>query len=141
MSEIPNSLIAAYTETHYRVFASDATLTLRIGAHSEPLAKLHTQFDVTSSALLTAYNPGSDPTTDPRANLAAQASLVAALEAAGLQWTAAEGADPTGKWPTEPSVLVLGISRDQAAALAQQFQQNAFVFSDALALPALVLLR
>jgi Protein of unknown function (DUF3293) len=53
----------------------------------------------------------------------------------------AHEADPTGKWPPEPSRLVLGIDLDTAGSLGRQFRQNGIVWVSANAVPTLVLLR
>jgi hypothetical protein len=39
-----------------------------------------------------------------------------------------EGVDPSGKWPAEPSILVLGIKLDEALSIGHRYQQNAILF-------------
>jgi len=139
MSETPFSLLAAFRATHYRVYLDDTIITLRIGRFSGPLALLHARCMVSSSAFLTAFNPcatlcGVD------ANRTAQGLLSSRIDAMGLSRLDGVACDPDRKWPDEPSLLVLGITRDQACALAREFRQRAIVFTDERALPALVFL-
>ena len=83
-SLVSAELIAAYRATHFcATVAPGVTLTLRIGEPDSRLEVLQYLQHVTSSAVITAYNPYSVPTTEG-ANLAAQQSLIAAIDALGL---------------------------------------------------------
>ena len=140
-SLVSAELIAAYRATHFcATVAAGVTLTLRIGEPDSRLEVLQYLQHVTSSAVITAYNPYSVPTTEG-ANLAAQQSLIAAIDALGLHWFPASGIDPGGLWPAEPSLLVLGIDIAQADVLAHRFGQNAYVYCDESATPSLQLCR
>ena len=88
---------------------------------------------------MTAWNPRTEPTA-PEVNRAAQARLEAELQAAGHRFLRGEGVDPTGSWPGEPSVLVLGISGADAQRLARAYGQNAIVVAgkDAVARAVMV---
>ena len=79
-------------------------------------------------------------TTTLDANEAAQSKLEAELTAAGLSFLRGEGVDPSGQWPGEPSVLVLGISGDEAQRLGRAFGQNAIVVAGRDAVARLVML-
>ncbi|TAL78491.1 MAG: DUF3293 domain-containing protein [Burkholderiaceae bacterium] len=46
-----------------------------------------------------------------------------------------------GSWPGESSFLVLGLDAERAAALGNQYRQNAVLCCDERAVPRLVLLR
>ena len=63
------------------------------------------------------------------------------LRARSLRWLEGLGQHPSNQWPGEPSVLILGLSLAAAKVLAEDFEQNAFVWSGAGAMPQLVLLR
>ena len=81
----------------------------------------------TTAALLTAFNPRSKITSDQQ-NQRAQIELEEHLKAMGACAIPGEGGDSNGKWPSEPSVLALGISIAQAHELASHFEQNGFVW-------------
>ena len=63
-------------------------------------------------------------------NEQAQQALLAELRVRGYRWLEGAGEDAKEEWPAEPSVLVLGMSREEATRLAVQFRQNAYVFCD-----------
>ena len=73
--------------------------------------------------VLTACNPGSAPLGDA-ANRARQAELVAALAAAFCRWWQAVGWDLSSDH-REDSVLVVGLTEDEAVALGRRFGQEA----------------
>jgi hypothetical protein len=139
MSKIPEQLINAYFATDYQVFCHRAgtgkffqpapvTVHLKVGETSDDLKSLHEDYRVTTSAFITAYNPESQP-TDADANQRSQSALI---EEVKLRWKFlhGQGVDPTGQWPAEPSILVFGISLDDARLLGQKYRQNAFPFGD-----------
>jgi hypothetical protein len=90
--------------------------------------------------VLTAWNPYSEPQPDAE-NETAQRELISAIDSLSLRHEPGPGADPTGKWPPEPSRLVLGIDLETAATLGRRFRQNGIVWVSANAVPILVLLR
>jgi hypothetical protein len=51
-----------------------------------------------------------------------------------------EGRDPDGKWTAEPSVLIMGIERDEAESLGRRLEQNAIVWIEKGKAPELVVL-
>jgi hypothetical protein len=74
-------------------------------------------------------------------NNARQAAFKADLNA--LEWVSVPRIEqhPSNKWKGEPSLLVLGISRQQAMDLGDRLEQNAIVWCGPDAVPELVLLR
>ena len=52
------------------------------------------------------------------------------MTAAGFCFYHGEGKGDDGAWPAEPSLLILGVGEDEAAALARRFGQAAFVYGD-----------
>ncbi|BCS35947.1 hypothetical protein TBR22_A51820 [Luteitalea sp. TBR-22] len=130
-------LLEAYRRAEYRVADRGYTFTLRIDALSWPLRAVHASFGVDRSAYITAWNPGSVP-TDRAINEAAQASLTADVEALGLHWLRGEGVDPSGSWPGEPSLLVLGLREPEARALAARYGQVAILYASSDATPRLL---
>ena len=130
-------LIAAYRRTDYRVDDCGYAFVLRIDTPSAPLVACHDAFGVTCSAFITAWNPRSEPT--PRArNEAAMAALERELSEGGWRWLRGEGADASGAWPAEPSLLVLGLDESTAVAIAQRFAQHAIVYAGVDGVPTLV---
>lgn len=140
MSKIPQDLIHTYRTAIYRVDAPKGVVTFYIDKASPELAALHREWGVQSSAFITAYHPYSVPESG-EANEKAQQALLAELHARGYRWLEGAGEDAKGDWPAEPSVLVMGVSEEEATALAGQFRQNAYVFCGSDAVPRLVLTR
>lgn len=126
----------AYRDAEYWVLA-DPPFCLAIDVPSHSLRRLHEQYGVTCSALLTAFNPHSERLADDL-NQSRQHSLRKQLQSMGLNACPAVNSDPKGLWPDEESVLVFGIERDDAEALARQFQQKAFLWNGADSVPHLI---
>jgi len=142
-SELAPSLLQAYRETHYKVNAGPSDLehfVLRIGEASKRLAGLHKKFGADCSAYITACNPWSESLPDAE-NAKRQENLLHLLRTRSLRWLEGIGQRPDNQWPGEPSVLILGLSLAAAKVLAQDCQQNAFVWSGADFTPQLVLMR
>ena len=142
-SGIACALVDAYRKTHYVVYGESddtGTITLLIGVRSDPLAVLHKRFGVDCSAFITACNPLSRALSDGE-NAIRQEALLSSLKSRSLRRIGGIGQHPGNDWPGEPSVLVLGLSLESAKVLAQDYEQNAFVFAGADATPQLILLR
>jgi putative PIN family toxin of toxin-antitoxin system len=127
-------LISAYQKAFYIV--RDGPV-LRIGERNAGLESLLRMKGAASAAFITAANPQGVQRSE-----AANQAAMAALEAS-LRWPflSGEGRDPEGRWPDEPSLLVLGIPRAEAEALGRSLEQNAIVFVEQGGAPQLVLLR
>jgi hypothetical protein len=138
-SSIPRQTIEAYLTTDYSIWG-DRRLVLRVGQRNDDIAVLYQKYDVSSAAVLTAWNPYSEPRSDAE-NKAAQDELISEINRLGLRHEPGHGADSAGKWPPEPSRLVLGLDLDTATWLGRQFRQNGIVWVSANAVPTLVLLR
>jgi hypothetical protein len=93
-----------------------------------------------SSAVLTAWNPHSEHRSDAE-NEIAQAELISEIDRLALRHRPGHGTDPSGKWPPEPSRLVLGLDSETAGSLGRQFGQNGVVWVAHNAIPELLLLR
>lgn len=138
-SQIDPATLQAYRETHYRVRAPEP-FVLQVGVPSPQLAALHAHHGVQSSAYVTACNPFSEQVSD-ELNAAHMATLTLEVLLARLPHLPGEGMHPSGTWPAEPSLLVLGIDLAAARALGARYRQNAIVFCGADAVPRLELLR
>lgn len=139
MSTISSSLQDAYLATHYRVLAPQA-FTLRIGATSDPLLALYRSSNVQEAAFLTAWNPFS-VTVSREQNCRAQRLLAERLSKSVVAVLPGLGIDPESMHPGEESLLALGLPRDRAIRLAQEFHQNALVWIGPDAVPELILLK
>lgn len=123
---IEPSLLAAYVAAGYRV-DTVPPFVMRVGQPCPPLVALLRHHHCNAAAYLTAWNPGSTKLPMEQ-NIAAQARLVQEVAASGHRWYDGTSNDPAGEWPQEPSVLVLGISRERARELARSYGQNAFLW-------------
>jgi uncharacterized protein len=127
-------LLAAYRTAHYVVRSPQ--IVIRIGEPNRALDEL--MGEANTAAFITAANPKSEARS-AEDNEFLLAALHTYVEAAGYAFVAGEGRDPKGEWPSEPSVLILGIARGEAVKLGRAFQQNAIVFCERGKAPELVL--
>ena len=134
--DLPAALSHAFEKAIYRVHSPQGDIDVRIGQLNRPLNKLLEQENSRGAAILTACNPGAQICS--RAfNDAVQESLLRDLQKLDLRWWPATNLDPRGKWPDEPSLLVLAISLQQARWQARLFKQLAFVYIPANGKPQL----
>ena len=131
-------LRAAYEATHYVVFA-EPELVIRIGEPNPDLDALMESAEASSAAFLTAANPDGELQSDAENRAALDELRKAELLRLRPQYDG-EGRDPLGKWPAEPSLLVIGIPRDDAVFIGLSHAQNAIVFVEKGQAPELVVL-
>ena len=135
------SLKKAYEETEYRVHGRP-DLVLRVGVANAALAVAHEQHGVSSSLFLTAWNPRTHAyPCSATENQRRQQQLINHLEQRGFSYWPGIGQHPSGAPAGEESVLIFGVTRDDAKALGIQYEQNAVVWSDRDAIPKLIFLR
>jgi hypothetical protein len=130
-------LEAAYRATHYRAFLPDGDAVLRIGEGSPDLDRHLSAMGLTTWAFITPYNPRSAMLSDDE-NAIRMKQFTAEVDAAGHRYFLGSGADPSGEWPPEASLLVCDLSLEQATDLATALEQNAFVFGRFGEVPTLV---
>lgn len=123
------SLEAAYRATSYEVDGPHARFTIRVGEISREADALAADHHAGTWAYITAYNPGSVPASAEQ-NGARQRELEQAVVQAGYRFFRGEGKGNDGAWPAEPSLLILAVAEEEAAALARRFGQAAFVFAE-----------
>lgn len=116
-----------YRSTNYVVNHDGNRIVIRIGEVSPALDKLLEENAAASWAFLTAWNPYSQQLTDEE-NTARQKMLLEELNLRGMVYFHGAGEDSNGEWPSEESVLILGLELHEAIALAKHFEQNAIVF-------------
>lgn len=117
-----------YRAACYEVPLGTQTLRLRIG-HRQPQADhcLNLHAGVQHHwVILTACNPGSTRLT-PAENQQRTRDLHAALGAHGDCWCPAINRDPNGTWPDEPAVLIADPDPVWIGALAERWEQAAYV--------------
>lgn len=131
-------LVEAYLATNFEVI-TDPPFTLNVGKESKELLDLFQSDKCQDAAFITAWNPYSQPTSQTD-NDAAQARLILELENDGYKTLEGMGVDPTGEWPGEPSILVLGLSKNDAIIVATSFNQNAIICIGMNGIPELVTL-
>jgi hypothetical protein len=139
-SRVSPLLIAAYRATHFCVSGVQPPFILRVDESNADLANCYTTYGVRSSAFITAWNPGSQPTSDAD-NAAAQHRLESLLREQHFQFLHGLGVDPTGQWEGEESYLVLGIDQEAACDVGRLFHQHGIVWAGPDAVPHLIMLQ
>ena len=134
-SRIPEELMNAYLDTDY-IVSDDPPLLLRIGEASDDARIMLASLGVSTAAFMTAWNPRSELLSDSD-NDDRQANLLSEIEMRRLNYLV--GYAEREDW-REYSYLILGISRDEATALAGQFEQNAYVWLPDNGIPELTCL-
>ena len=135
---LDSGLLQAYRRAHYVVYGAPE-LVIRIGERNAALDALLDEDGAATAAYLTAANPGGMP-QEPGANEISCAALHQALADAGYTCYLGEGRDPASRWPAEPSVLAVGVSRHEAMVIGRSYEQNAIVFIERGKAPELVVL-
>jgi hypothetical protein len=116
----------AYTNTDYRIIGLDTVV--RIGERNEILDHWLAEKDLCTWAIITAWNPMSEPLGLPE-NEAANRSLYQALEGKYVILHA-EGSARDGSWPPELSFLIGGITKEVATEVALHCRQRAYVYGE-----------
>jgi Protein of unknown function (DUF3293) len=124
---MPSDLISAYRATDYVAHSNGSVVVMQIGRHSLVVDKLLARMRARSGVFITAWNPFSKELSF-KANKHWDRALKRDLGARGFTFVEGEGRGRTGEWPPEPSVLVFGISRTEAAAIGRRYRQNAVVY-------------
>ena len=122
------NLIQAYKSTNYRVL-TEPEFTLKVGKPSATLDDVLRSHGVTSASFITAWNPFSKE-LELKDNRLRNQALVKRAKALGVVL-----ADGFGAWPDDPekgeeSYLLIGVTRDDAIALANEFEQNAIAYAE-----------
>src|SRR5437867_13072483 len=123
------ALLEAYRRTTFVADTRKGRMRLRVGQHCSELDALLAGHGVATWAYVTASNPGSVPLTAEE-NTALQHRLGGSVAELGLVSYPGEGIGDDGRWPPEPSLLILGIGRDGAKRLGREFGQLAIVYGE-----------
>ena len=119
------------------VDAPGGPIALRVSQHSAALDRLLKRRGLRAWAFVTACNPRSVRLPAWR-NLERQRRLKALSSRLGYPTLAGVGVGDDPAWPPEPSLLILGVSRQRARRLARLFGQHAIVAGRLGAPPELV---
>jgi hypothetical protein len=136
-SQLDADLIRAYREAVYRI---DEAFELRIDRYSAELEAWQHHRGVESSALITAFNPAGRRCS-PDFNQQAHRHLKRLILESGRPHCPTVALDPRNDWPPEAGFLIGGLGAVEADALAQAFDQNAWVWAQCDAVPRLRLMR
>ena len=117
------TLDEAFRRTSYRVRLDAGEVTLRVDELSMEIDDLLRRLNFEAGVVVTAHNPGGTATAAAE-NERAQARLKRAIARRG--WRSFEGVNVAddGRWPDEPTLLVLPEHPDDAVALAADFGQD-----------------
>jgi len=124
------SLRSAYERAIYAVFASPG-VEFRIGQPSDILDAMMAMNHVRCAAFVssaTARGTASPENERRLADFLLRGELEALNPPAKYRVYQGEGRDPEGQWTAEPSVLIMGIPREEAEVLGRRLEQNAIVF-------------
>ena len=112
----------AYRTTNYKVFTPE--FTIKVGQLNGILNKILEATSNTSWAYITAFNPFSKELSDEE-NKSRQDELLKLVTK--HQTYKGHGVDEKEEWPAEESVLILGITEEDAVKLGNKYEQNAIV--------------
>jgi hypothetical protein len=131
-----NSLIDAYKKTKFQV--KELSLTIEIGKLNDKLDYLLQKHNTKEWAFITAFNPFSK-VLNKQDNIFRHEEL----KELTLKYITFEGygvgEDP--KWEPELSLLIIGISKNDAITLGNKFEQNAIVNGELNQAPELLILN
>lgn len=122
---IDQDLQNAYEKAIYEIF--DPPISWSIGDLVPALDALLEEHQIRTACLITAHNPGS-VLVPLNKNQEQQGLLIQLVEQYKWTYLPGQGGDPSGNWPPEDSLLILGLNEVESTELGQQFRQNAVVF-------------
>jgi hypothetical protein len=134
-------LLKAYEQTNYWCsgIGKNDDFVLNINEPQPELKVVYEIYSLSCAAFLTACNPYSMVLSDQE-NENLQNQLIRKLESKGFSCLAGEGRARSGGWKSEPSVLVPGLSQEDACSFGREFQQNAIVWVGPDFIPKLLVL-
>ena len=118
-------LDAAFRATCYRVDCAAGEFDLRIGVVNQRFDDFLRVCGARRWGLVTAHNPGGVRCDEQ--NAARQRDLLCRLKSLQWRWLPAYHVADDGRWPVEPSVLILQVGEAELGALASDFSQAAVV--------------
>lgn len=131
-----NSLIEAYKNTKYIVFEPD--ITIEIGILNQDVDELLIKHNSNEWAFVTAYNPYSRVLSNEENRVRHDELKVLTKDYITFEGHGV-GEDPT--WEPELSLLIIGITKDEASKIGTKFEQNAIVCGEINSFPELIILN
>jgi hypothetical protein len=138
-TSISTATVDAYLATDYKVNTAEP-FVLNVGQLSTELAEWFQTNNEDQAAYITAWNPFGEKISDDENHVAEQ-KLITEIESRGLSYLKGESSDPSGLWPSESGLLVLGISLESAKLLVKRYHQDGFIYIGDDTKPQLILLR
>ena len=128
MTAIRSELDDEYRATTYRVYGppGGTPIDLHVGEVSARLDNLLASYAIEPWAFITAWNPTSRSFSSEVNNIR-HTELLQLVRERGWRFYEGSGIPSNLDWAPERSVLVLGISKDDAVILGKRFDQNAVV--------------
>ena len=123
------NLDRAYRDAIYQVYCHGQIIQLFIDRFNSELDLILKKYDVTSWALITAYNPYSQCLSAAE-NQQRHQNLIELMRSYNLTFFDAVGKDKDSVWTPEQSIFIVGIELKQAIGVGNRFQQNAIVFGE-----------
>jgi hypothetical protein len=136
---INSDLLQSYKSADYHVDASPSFI-LKIGIHSAELDSIYKTSHKYTAAFITAFNPYSQELSNQE-NINRNHKLEELIQSLHLDYIHGEGKCGNEDWDGEESFLVIGITKEQASEIGEEFEQNAIVWCDKDAIPQLLLLK
>ena len=131
-----NELFNAYRQTHFCADTPLGRIVIQVDRTNSTLDTLLRGTGHATWAYITAFNPGSVPLSEAE-NEVRQQDLEDVVRRLGNPTYRGEGIGTDRSWPSERSILVLGIERQAAMGLGVRFGQRAIVWGE-LAGPAVL---
>jgi hypothetical protein len=116
-------LLQTFLQADYRILPGADAIAVTIG-HRHPV--LDERIGHRPWAIVTGFNPGAS-LDEAAANEHRHQQLLAAIAAVGLDFLPATNRDPNGRWPDEPSILIIDAQPDWVCSLARRLGQRALV--------------
>lgn len=128
-------LINAYNNTQYKVY--NPSLVIKIGVKNLELNDLLKPLNATTWAYITALNPFSKSLSKDE-NLKRHEDLKVKIQ--NYTYFEGEGVGEDKTWEPEISLLIVGISHEEAVEIGKLYEQNAIVIGDISGVPELKML-
>jgi uncharacterized membrane protein (UPF0127 family) len=125
INALSTEVLNEYNATDYIVYNND--IIIKIGDNNKNLADLLQKHNFKSWAFITAYNPYSNVLTDDENSLQHQQLIDLSTNYMVFE---GEGKGQNPNWKPEKSLLILGITRNEAIIMGKHFKQNAIVFGE-----------
>jgi len=124
-----NNLEDAYRSTSYDVEGPEGRVVIRVGEKTPLLDQVLRKHHKRTWAFVTAANPGSVLFAEDE-NHQRHSDLERLVRKSGYPYYRGESVDDNGTWSAEASLLIIGISPNDAATIGRTFSQNAILIGE-----------